>query len=80
MKEFVISKETTERTILVALVTRDQSEAKTQEYLDELAFLADTAGAEVVEVLPRSSTTQIPAHLWGRANWPKSKNMSRKTT
>lgn len=49
MKEFVISKETTERTILVALVTRDQSEAKTQEYLDELAFLADTAGAEVVE-------------------------------
>lgn len=49
MKELVISKETTERTILVALVTRDQSEAKTQEYLDELAFLADTAGAEVVE-------------------------------
>ena len=49
MKEFVISKETTERTILVALVTRDQSEAKTQEYLDELAFLTDTAGAEVVE-------------------------------
>lgn len=37
-----------ERTILVGLVTRLQDERKTDEYLDELAFLADTAGAEPV--------------------------------
>ena len=49
MKEFVISKETTEKAVLVALVTRDQNEAKTTEYLAELAFLADTAGAVAVQ-------------------------------
>lgn len=49
MKEFVISKETTENTVLVGLVTRDQNEEKVNEYLDELAFLADTAGAVTVK-------------------------------
>lgn len=49
MKEFVISQETTERTVLVGLITRDQSEEKVNEYLDELAFLADTAGAVTVK-------------------------------
>ena len=48
MKEFVISKETTERAVLVGLITPQQGEAKVQEYLDELAFLADTAGAHTV--------------------------------
>ena len=49
MKDLVISKETTERTVLVGLVTQKQNEAKVKEYLDELEFLADTAGATVVE-------------------------------
>ena len=48
MKEFVISKETTERAVLVGLVTPQQGEARVQEYLDELAFLADTAGAHTM--------------------------------
>jgi len=48
MKEFVISKETTERAVLVGLVTPQQGEARVTEYLDELAFLADTAGAQTV--------------------------------
>lgn len=48
MKEFVISKETTERAVLVGLITPQQGEARVQEYLDELAFLADTAGAHTV--------------------------------
>ena len=34
--------------MLVGLVTKNQDEARTEEYLDELAFLADTAGAETV--------------------------------
>ena len=37
-----------ERAVLVGLVTRVQSEAKAMEYLAELAFLADTAGADTV--------------------------------
>ena len=49
MKEFVISEAKTETAVLVGLITKDQSEAKTKEYLDELEFLADTAGAVVVK-------------------------------
>lgn len=48
MKEFVISEAKAETAILVGLVTKDQDEAKTKEYLDELEFLADTAGAVTV--------------------------------
>ena len=49
MKEFVISKAQTEKAVLVGLITQTQNERKTNEYLDELAFLAETAGAEVVK-------------------------------
>lgn len=49
MKDLVISKETTERTVVVGLITPKQPEVKVNEYLDELEFLADTAGAEVVK-------------------------------
>ncbi len=49
MKEFVISEAKTETAVLVGLITKDQDEAKTTEYLDELEFLADTAGAVVVK-------------------------------
>lgn len=49
MKEFVISQESNERAVLVGLVTPQQPEAKAREYLAELAFLADTAGAETVQ-------------------------------
>lgn len=48
MKEFVISEAQTEKAVLVALITQAQDERKTNEYLEELAFLAETAGAEVV--------------------------------
>lgn len=48
MKEFVISEAQTETAVLVALITQTQDERKTYEYLDELAFLAETAGVEVV--------------------------------
>lgn len=48
MKEFVNDLDTTERALLVGLITPRQPENKVHEYLDELAFLADTAGAEVV--------------------------------
>ena len=49
MKEFVISEAKVETAILVGLITQSQDERKTTEYLDELEFLAQTAGAEVVK-------------------------------
>ena len=49
MKEFVISEAKAETAILVGLITPDQDETKTKEYLDELEFLADTAGAITVK-------------------------------
>ena len=49
MKEFVISEAQAETAVLVALITPQQDERKTNEYLDELEFLADTAGAVCVK-------------------------------
>ena len=49
MKEFIISDVKAETAILVGLITKDQNEEKTKEYLDELEFLADTAGAITVK-------------------------------
>ena len=49
MKEFIISEAQTEKAVLVGLITPEQNEQKVKEYLDELAFLADTAGVEAVK-------------------------------
>ena len=49
MKEFIISEAKTEDAVLVGLITNRQSEEKTNEYLDELEFLADTAGVVTVK-------------------------------
>ena len=49
MKEFVISEVKAETAVLVGLITPQQDEAKSKEYLDELEFLADTAGAVTVK-------------------------------
>jgi len=49
LKEFVISEAQTELAVLVGLITPEQNELKTNEYLDELEFLADTAGAQTVK-------------------------------
>lgn len=39
-----------ERAVLVGLITQQQNEERAKEYLDELAFLADTAGATPVKL------------------------------
>ncbi|MGL5317466.1 MAG: GTPase HflX [Bacteroidales bacterium] len=49
MKDLIISHAQTEKTVLVGIITPDQNERKAREYLDELAFLAETAGAEPVK-------------------------------
>jgi GTPase len=46
-KKKIIKKE--ERAVLVGLINKEQTESQAQEYLDELAFLAETAGAVAVK-------------------------------
>ena len=38
-----------EKAVLVGLVQKEQTESQTYEYLDELAFLAETAGAKAIK-------------------------------
>ena len=64
MKEFVRSEAKAETAVLVALITPQQNERRTQEYLDDLEFLAETAGAHAVHRFTQrcdgpSSTTYI---------------------
>ena len=47
-RQFVITEAKVETAVLVGLVTPQQNEAKTEEYLNELEFLAETAGAKVI--------------------------------
>lgn len=44
MKDFINNEIKNETAVLVGLITPDQNEEKVNEYLDELAFLAETAG------------------------------------
>lgn len=43
MKDFIISESKNEQAVLVGLITQYQTEEQVKEYLDELAFLAETA-------------------------------------
>ena len=49
MKDFIITTEQTEKAVLVGLITPEQNEQQVKEYLDELDFLADTAGIQPVK-------------------------------
>lgn len=66
MKELVISQEANERAVLVALATREQPEEKAREYLDELAFLADTAGAVTVKTFIQKCEYPNPRTFVGK--------------
>ncbi|MDE6061791.1 MAG: GTPase HflX [Duncaniella sp.] len=56
----------TERAVLVGLITEQQGEAKAREYLDELAFLADTAGAETVKIFMQKLPYPNPRTFVGK--------------
>jgi GTPase len=59
----------TEKAVLVGLIYKNQDERQAMEYLDELEFLADTAGAEVLKKftqkldVPHASTFVGPGKL-----------------
>lgn len=54
-----------EKTILIGLITRFQDEEKSQEYLDELEFLAYTAGGEVLQRFTQKMDTPNPKTFIG---------------
>ena len=66
MKEFIKTSQSSERTILVGLITPDVSETQGEEYLDELAFLSETAGAEPVARFLQRLDTPNPATFVGK--------------
>jgi GTP-binding protein HflX len=49
MKDFILTDTPAENAVLVGLITQDQSESESREYLDELDFLAETAGIRAVK-------------------------------
>lgn len=67
MKEDInISTSDSERAVLVGLITPQQNEAKANEYLDELAFLADTAGAVTVRKFLQRADSPNPRTYVGK--------------
>ena len=74
MKEFVISEVKAETAILVGLITNTQSEAKTKEYLDELEFLADTAGAVTVKRFTQKANGPSSVTYVGKGKLEEIKN------
>jgi GTP-binding protein HflX len=55
-----------ERAVLVGLVHKDQTETQLQEYLDELAFLAETAGAIAVKRFTQKLPHPDSRHFVGK--------------
>lgn len=62
VKEILDRKETA---VLVGLICQNQDEAQVSEYLDELAFLADTAGAVVLKRFTQKLDNPHPATFIG---------------
>ena len=54
-----------ERCILVGIINRDQDEEKSREYLEELRFLADTAGADTMHMFTQKLSKPDPRTFLG---------------
>lgn len=61
----ISTKKVNERAVLVGIINSDQDEVQVQEYLDELAFLADTAGAIHVETFTQKVDSPNPKTFVG---------------
>lgn len=64
-----------EKVILIGLITQLQDEEKSKEYLDELEFLAYTAGGKCINGLFRKCKCQTLRPLLEREKWRKSVSM-----
>jgi GTP-binding protein HflX len=63
-----------EKTVLVGLVTQHQNEEKSKEYLDELEFLAYTAGGEVLKRFNQKMDVPNPKTFVGTGKLEEIKN------
>lgn len=59
------TEEEIERAVLVGVITQEQDEQQVEEYLDELAFLAETAGAESVKRFTQKLSAPNPKTFVG---------------
>jgi GTP-binding protein HflX len=65
MKDFILTHTKTEKAVLVGLITPDQNELKIKEYLDELEFLASTAGIQSVKRFTQKMDSAHPVTFVG---------------
>ncbi|MDP2687870.1 MAG: GTPase HflX [Aequorivita sp.] len=63
-----------EKTVLIGLITQNQDETKSQEYLDELEFLAYTAGGEVLKRFTQKMDVPNPKTFIGTGKLEEVKN------
>jgi GTP-binding protein HflX len=63
-----------EKTVLIGLVTQHQDEVKSNEYLDELEFLAYTAGGEVLKRFSQKLDVPHPKTFIGKGKLEEVKN------
>ena len=63
-----------EKTILIGLVTQNKNEEKSREYLDELEFLAYTAGGEVLKRFTQKMENPNPKTFIGTGKLEEVKN------
>ena len=54
--------------MLVGVIQQEHTEEQVNEYLAELAFLAETAGAIAIKFLNKGFRILIVKHLWGRVS------------
>ena len=71
-KKNTIQKE--EKAVLVGLIHKDQTEQQVQEYMDELAFLAETAGAKAVKRFTQKSEHPHSRTFVGKGKLEEIKN------
>ncbi|MDR2936437.1 MAG: GTPase HflX [Rikenellaceae bacterium] len=64
-KEYIVTEPREERAVLVAVIPDRQTEAQTREYLDELAFLSETAGIRTVKRFTQRMASPHPRTFIG---------------
>tara|TARA_B100001093_G_scaffold519801_1_gene610567 strand:+ start:15470 stop:16666 length:1197 start_codon:yes stop_codon:yes gene_type:complete len=65
MSQKVVIKPTGEKAVLVGVITQQQNEKKSKEYLDELAFLVETAGANPIKTFTQKLSSPNPKTFIG---------------
>ena len=63
-----------EKTILIGVITKDQNQEKSKEYLDELEFLTFTAGGDVVKRFTQKMDIPNPKTFIGKGKMEDVKN------